>query len=97
MNESIKYAIRFHDRHTENDPELATVIYTIKDTDGPWYDIVTGNPDWCEEVLEALQYRAENKVSKLSEAGYNLIEAERSGSLIGWSEAVKKWESVIAS
>lgn len=97
MTHMISYAIRFHDRHKEDDPELATVIYSTNGVEGPWFDIVTGNPEWCEEVLDALQYRASDKVRKLSEAGYNLIEAERSGSLIPWSEAVAKWQSIIDS
>lgn len=97
MADMISYAIRFHDRYKEDDPELATVIYSTQGSEGPWFDIVTGSLDWCEEVLDALNRRTTDKSRDLIEAGYNLIEAERSGSLVSWSEAVAKWESIIAS
>lgn len=47
------YAYRLHDRMTEDDPELATLMYA-SDCSGPWHDMVSGHPEWCEEILDAL-------------------------------------------
>jgi hypothetical protein len=50
------YSLRIHDRTTEEDPELATVMYTTNGVQGPWHDIVTGHPEWCWEVMYALTF-----------------------------------------
>ena len=53
------YGIRMHDRETEDDPHLATVMYSTNGDHGPWFDMVTGHPEWCWEILEALTIAAE--------------------------------------
>lgn len=58
------YGIRYHDRETEDDPYLATVMYSVSGSDGPWHDMVTGHPDWCNEVLDALILTAETRSKK---------------------------------
>lgn len=53
------YGVRLHDRETEEDPHLATVMYSTNGDHGPWFDMVTGHPEWCWEILEALTIAAE--------------------------------------
>jgi hypothetical protein len=48
------YAVRLHDSINENDPEVATVMFSSSDWSGPWIDMVTGHPEWCWEVVDAL-------------------------------------------
>ena len=48
------YGVRHHDRDTEDDPVLATVMYSTNGDCGPWYDMATGHPDYCWEIMEAL-------------------------------------------
>lgn len=48
------YAVRIHDRITEDDPTTGTVMYTIRGEIGPWHDMVTGDVEWCWEVRDAL-------------------------------------------
>jgi hypothetical protein len=50
------YGIRIHDRYTENDPSLATVMYA-EDERSTWWDMATGHPDHIEEILGALEWR----------------------------------------
>lgn len=50
------YGIRIHDRPTEADPSLATVMYA-DGHDSPWFDMATGHPDHIEEILGALEWR----------------------------------------
>jgi hypothetical protein len=50
------YGIRIHDRHTEADPSLATVMYA-HDERSTWHDMATGHPDHIEEILGALEWR----------------------------------------
>lgn len=64
------YGIRVHDRETEDDPRLATIMYANKIPDGPWFDMVTGYPEHCYEVLEALEFLQEYKKSRRNE-GYD--------------------------
>jgi hypothetical protein len=52
----ILYSLRIHNRITDEDPELATVMYTTNGAQGPWHDIVTGHPEWCWEVMDALTF-----------------------------------------
>jgi hypothetical protein len=48
------YAVRIRDRETEDDPRLGTVMYSTNGTAGPWHDMVSGHPEVCWEVYEAL-------------------------------------------
>lgn len=48
------YAVRVHDRETEDDPQLGTVMYSTSGFAGPWHDMVSGHPEVCWEVYEAL-------------------------------------------
>lgn len=48
------YAVRIHDRNTEDDPHLATVMYSTNGPGGPWYDMATGEPGFAIEIMEAL-------------------------------------------
>jgi hypothetical protein len=52
-----EYAYRLHDRLTESDPELATVMYSTSGPSGPWWDMATCHPDWVDDILGALQWR----------------------------------------
>lgn len=45
------WAVRLHDRETENDPILATLMRSWE-PEGPWHDIATGHPDSMWELLE---------------------------------------------
>jgi hypothetical protein len=53
------YAIRMHDRITENDPELATAMCSSDGGGGPWWDMATGHPDHIEDIVGALEWREE--------------------------------------
>ena len=70
MPDNNHYSIRVHDRQTENDPEVATVMYTNASFEGPWFDMVQGHPDWCEEVLDALIYRKNHRQDKTDYYAY---------------------------
>ena len=48
------YGVRLHDRNTDDDPQLGTVMYSTDGVHGPWHDMATGHPEWCWEILEAL-------------------------------------------
>jgi hypothetical protein len=48
------YGVRLHDRDTEDDLQLGTVMYSTDGEHGPWHDMATGHPEWCWEILEAL-------------------------------------------
>lgn len=48
------YAVRIHTRNTEDDPHLATVMYSTNGECGPWYDMATGEPEFCWTIMEAL-------------------------------------------
>lgn len=52
-----RFALRIHDRMTEDDPNLATVMYTSGDASGPWFDMATGLVDYAEEIVGALEWR----------------------------------------
>ena len=47
-----EYGIMVHDRETESDPNLGTVIYTINGT--YWHKMATGDLGYCNDILEAL-------------------------------------------
>jgi len=47
------YGYRVHSRDTEDDPHLATLMYAYH-SEGPWYDMVTGDPGYIDEMLTAL-------------------------------------------
>lgn len=51
------FAVRIHDRMTEDDPNVATVMYSSGDASGPWFDMATGHPEHIEEIVGALEWR----------------------------------------
>ena len=55
------YALRLHERLTDDDPELATVMYSMRGAVGPWFDMATGHPDWCWEIVDALNAQEARK------------------------------------
>jgi hypothetical protein len=58
------YAVRVHDRITENDPDLATVMYA-RDCEGPWYDMATGLREYADEIADALTIVEEERVERV--------------------------------
>lgn len=46
------YAVRIHD--TDDETEKASVIFA-ESYDGPWYDMATGETDYCWEIVTALR------------------------------------------
>jgi len=52
------YAVRLHDRDTDNDPQLATLMYAWE-AEGPWHDMATGHPDNIWELFEMTWLRDE--------------------------------------
>jgi len=81
------YGIRMHDRDTEEDPHLATVMYSTNGDSGPWFDMVTGHPDWCWEVLGALEIVEEQRVERVR------LEHERIQKEIAMSDRTRKTEN----
>jgi hypothetical protein len=61
---STVYAIRIHDRITDDDPDLATVMYA-RDCEGPWYDMATGVRDFAEEIADALTIVEEQRIERV--------------------------------
>ena len=61
------YGIRIHDRDTEDDPVLATVMYSTNGDCGPWHDMATGHPDFCWEIMEALDLARDIKEGRTNE------------------------------
>lgn len=55
MSQPIKrqqlWAVRLHDRDTDNDPHVATLMRAWE-PEGPWHDVATGHPDNMWELLE---------------------------------------------
>lgn len=49
------YGIRVHERVTEEDPSVGTVMFSSSGSSGPWVDMATGNLDWCWDILDALE------------------------------------------
>lgn len=52
MDEEV-YAIRIHDCCDEDGSRVATIM-RADDVSGPWHDMVSGHPDWCAYVMDAL-------------------------------------------
>jgi hypothetical protein len=52
------FAVRQHDRGTENDPELSTLMRAWE-PEGPWHDMATGHPDTIWELFEMTYLRDE--------------------------------------
>lgn len=50
-----EYAILVYPRKTEDDPTIGVVIYCNNGT--YWHPMVTGQMDWCNDILDALYYR----------------------------------------
>jgi hypothetical protein len=52
------FAVRIHDRETEEDPHLATLMRSYE-PEGPWHDVATGHPDNIWELFEMTWLREE--------------------------------------
>lgn len=52
------WAVRIHDRETDDDPMLATLMRAWE-PEGPWHDIATGHPDNMWEIYELHWLRTE--------------------------------------
>lgn len=64
-NQRTLYGIRVHDRIVETDPDLATIMYTSGDHEGPWFDMATGYRDSCVEILDALIVVEDQRIERL--------------------------------
>jgi hypothetical protein len=79
-NETYCYGVRVFERLTEDDPHAGAVMYSVAGAAGPWHDMVTGPLDYCWEVLEALEFVAEDRRVRYEEDRARLraeLEAER--------------------
>ena len=100
------YGVRLHERIDESDEVLGTVMYTTRGDSGPWFDMVTGHPDWCWEVADALvksalvdEYRRiedqserlKYELEQFRSAGNALAEGIRSGR---WDDALDEWDDI---
>jgi hypothetical protein len=54
-----KYAIRIHDRFSEDEALIGTVMRSNQDME-IWHDVATGHLDDCWEILNALAFFKEN-------------------------------------
>ena len=91
MNRQTDYAYRLHDRQTENDPELATVMYSVNGPEGPWYDMATGHPDHIEEILGALRWcEDERQMRREQEAARFRAEFTRYDNLVSGNDTENK-------
>lgn len=66
------YSVRVHDRDTEEDPHLGTVMYSSRGETGPWHDMVTGHPEWCWEVADALAVVNDMQVERQNQSAEEL-------------------------
>jgi hypothetical protein len=66
------YGVRIHDRETEEDPHLGTVMYSSRGEIGPWHDMVTGHPEWCWEVADALAVVNDMQVERQKQSAESL-------------------------
>lgn len=67
------FAIRIHDRLTEHDPHLATIM-RAELCEGPWHDMVSGEPDYCWDILGALETVEEQRSARKRKADARLRE-----------------------
>lgn len=82
------YSYRMHPRMTEDDPELATVMYSTHGIEGPWHDMATGHPDWIDEILGALIWREDVRRQQAAEESARLrLE------LAGYNKLVDGWDA----
>lgn len=65
MNPNTDYSYRLHDRLTEEDPELATVMYSTHGIAGPWHDMATCHPDYIWDIVGALEWVEENRRNRV--------------------------------
>ena len=73
------YAVLLHDRWTEDDPPLGSVI-RAEHVDGPWHHMVTGDAGYCWEIVETLQVVEDQRETRRREADDRLraeLERER--------------------
>lgn len=68
------YSIRIQERELEKDPSLATVMYSLNGPEGPWYDMVSGSLDNCNEVLDSLLFFESKKEEKVQQSLLELRE-----------------------
>jgi hypothetical protein len=55
MRNNTDYSYRLHPRLTDDDPELATIMYTTHGIEGPWFDMATCHPDYVWDIVGALE------------------------------------------
>lgn len=67
------YAVRLHDNVNENDLEVATVMYSSSGYSGPWLDMVTGHPEWCWEVIDALTVVSDMELERKKQSEEDLL------------------------
>lgn len=48
------YSVRHHDIINEDQHPVGTVMYSVNGSSGPWHDMVTGPPDYCWQIVDAL-------------------------------------------
>jgi hypothetical protein len=68
------YSIRIQERELEEDPSLATVMYSLSGPEGPWYDMVSGSLHNCNEVLDSLFFFESKKEEKVQQSLLELRE-----------------------
>jgi hypothetical protein len=61
MRNETDYSYRLHPRLTDDDPELATVMYTTHGIEGPWFDMATCHPDYVWDIVGALERTEETR------------------------------------
>lgn len=91
MRYNTDYAYRVHDRLTDDDPELATVMYSTSGPEGPWFDMATGHPDWIDEILGALRWcEDERRMRAAEEAARFALEMTRYENLVDVDQGGKQ-------
>lgn len=59
-----EYSVLIHNRQNESDPHVASLIYTLNGINGPWFEMVRGEPGYCDEILDALYYQKEGRATQ---------------------------------
>jgi hypothetical protein len=85
METAMIYAIRIHDRMTDDDPDIATVMYA-RDCEGPWYDMCAGLREFADEIADALTIVEEERIERVR------VESERLRREVAMSEMLRAAE-----
>ena len=59
MKEQRIYAVRAHDRLTEEDQHMGSIMYSYHGVEGPWYDLITGDIENIWELFEIIEAKEE--------------------------------------